>query len=149
MVEKHHSEGKNVRRTLHTEGYRQWYKKMLEKSTFPNKQKEKKKNTFGYRGACISKYGRTKGIGFNESIKTKTKQNKTSVTPEKDVMASANQTAGGYKFAPLVASQQGRANQHEPGCFGLSFPWSFPSRSGVRLHAVVQLWPSLKRSISP
>ena len=55
-----------------------------------------------------------KGRGLNESIKTKTKQNKTKVTPEKDVMASANQTPGGYKFAPLVASQQGRANQHEP-----------------------------------
>ena len=27
-------------------------------------------------------------------------------------MTSANQTPGGYKFAPLVASQQGRANQH-------------------------------------
>ena len=35
-------------------------------------------------------------------------------------MASANQTPGGYKFAPLVASQQGRANQHELACFGLS-----------------------------
>ena len=40
-------------------------------------------------------------------------------------MTSANQTPGGYKFAPLVASQQGRANQHEPACFGLSSPWSF------------------------
>ena len=49
-------------------------------------------------------------------------------------MASANQTPGGYKFAPLVASQQGRANQHEPACFGLSSPWSFPLRSGIRLH---------------
>ena len=28
-------------------------------------------------------------------------------------MAFANETPGGYKFAPLVASQQGRANQHE------------------------------------
>ena len=59
----------------------------------------------------------------------KTNQNKTNVTPEKDVMTSANQTHGGYKLTPLVASQQGRANQHEPACFGLSSPWSFPSRS--------------------
>ena len=46
-----------------------------------------------------------KGRGFNEeiSIKTKTKQNKTNViTPEKDAMSSANQTPGGYKFAPLT-----------------------------------------------
>ena len=64
-----------------------------------------------------------KGHGFNESIKTKTKQNKTKVTPEKDVTASANQTPGGYKFAPLVASQQeGRANQLEPARLGLSSP---------------------------
>ena len=48
------------------------------------------------------------------SIKTETKQNKTNVTtPEKDVMSSANQTPGGHKFAPLVASQQGRANPHD------------------------------------
>ena len=34
-----------------------------------------------------------KAHGFNESIKSKTKQNKTYVTPEKDVMTSANQLA--------------------------------------------------------
>ena len=56
------------------------------------------------------------------------------------VMTSANQTPGGYKFAPLVARQQGRANQHEPACFGLPSPWSFPSRSDISLHAVVQSW---------
>ena len=50
-------------------------------------------------------------------------------------MTSANQTPGGHKFAPLVASRQGRANQHEPACFGLSSPWSFPSRSGIPLHS--------------
>ena len=90
-----------------------------------------------------------KGRGFNESIKTKTKQNKTKVTLEKDAMVSANQTPGGeYKFAPVVASHQGRANQHGPACFGLSSPWSFPSRSGIRLHAVVQPWLSMQQSIS-
>ena len=70
---------------------------------------------------------------------------KTNVTPEKDDMTSANQTPGGYKFAPLVASQRGRANQHEPACFGLSSPWFFPSRSDILLHAVVQPWLSLQR----
>ena len=103
----------------------------------------------GYRGACISKDDWTKSRGFNESIKTKTKQNKTNVTPEKDAMTSSNQTPGGYKFAPLVVSQQGRANQHEPACFGLFSSWSFPSRSGIPLHAAVQPWLSLQRSISP
>ena len=53
-------------------------------------------------------------------------------------MTCANQTPGVHKFTPLVASQQERANQHEPACFGLSSPWSFPSRSGIPLHAVVQ-----------
>ena len=103
----------------------------------------------GYRGACISKDDWPKSRGFNKSIKTKTKQNKTNVTPEKDAMASANQTPGGWKFAPLVASQQGRANQHEPACFGLSSPWSIPSRSAICLHAVVQPWLPLQRLILP
>ena len=44
---------------------------------------------------------------------------------------------------PLVGNQLHgmlcRANQHEYVCFGLSSPWSFSSRSGIRLlHAVVQ-----------
>ena len=64
-------------------------------------------------------------------------------------MTSANQTPGGYKFASLVASEQGRANQHEPAYFGLSSSWFFPSRLGIPLHAVVQPWFSLQRSISP
>ena len=32
---------------------------------------------------------------------------------------SANQTPGGYKIALLVASQQGRANQHEPAIWAI------------------------------
>ena len=63
-----------------------------------------------------------KSRDFNESIKKKTKQNKTNVTPEKDVMTSANKTPGWHKFAPLVASQQGRANQLEPACLELASP---------------------------
>ena len=64
-------------------------------------------------------------------------------------MTSANPRPGGYKFAPLVASQQGRANQHEHACFELSSPWSVSSRFDIRLHAVVQPWLSLQRSILP
>ena len=77
------------------------------------------------------------------------KPNKTNVTREKDVMTSANQTPGGHKLAPLVASQQGRANQHDPACFGLSSPWPFLSRSGIPLHAVVHPWFFLQRPILP
>ena len=98
----------------------------------------------GYRGACISQDDLTKGSGFNKSIKTKneakqskTKQNKRN-TRERRHGISGNQTPGGHKFAPHVASQQGRANQHEPACFGLSSHRSFPSRSGIPLLAVVQ-----------
>ena len=83
-----------------------------------------------------------KGRVFNKTIKTKTKQNRISVTPEKDLMTSVSQTPGEYKFVQLVASQQGRANQHEPACFGLSSPRSFPPRSGIPLHAVILLWLS-------
>ena len=46
-------------------------------------------------------------------------------------------------------SQQGQSIQHEPAGFGLFSSWSFPSRSVIRLHAVVQLWLSLQRSVSP
>ena len=35
-LEKHHSEGKNVRRTPHSKRKRQWYKKYSEKATSPN-----------------------------------------------------------------------------------------------------------------
>ena len=78
------------------------------------------------------------------------KQNKRSTRERRSLWhQSANQTPGGHKFAPLVASQQGRANQHEPACFGLSSLWFFPSRSGIPLHAVVQPWVFLQRSILP
>ena len=90
-----------------------------------------------------------KSRGFNESIKAKTKQNKINITLEKDVITSANQMPGENKFTPLVASQQGQSIQHEPACFGLFSSWSFPSCSGIRLHAAVQLWLSLQRSVSP
>ena len=117
-----------------------------------NKRKRKKKKTRVAIGAPA--YRRTierrAAASTKAKIETKTKQSKTNVTLEEDVMTSANQTPGGYKFAPLVTrQQQRRANQHESACFGLSSSWSFPSRSGIRLHAVVQPWLSLQRSILP
>ena len=62
-----------------------------------------------------------------------------------------SKTPGGYKFEPLVANQLllWWANQHKDACDGLSCHWSFPSRSCILLHTVVQPWPSLQRSISP
>ena len=56
-------------------------------------------------------------------------------------MASANQTPGGYKFGPLVAinSQQGRANQHEPACFG--YPLLYPSRHVRAYHCMPESSP--------
>ena len=39
--------------------------------------------------------------------------------------------SGGYKVSPLVANQLWRVNQHEHACIGLSYPWSFQSRSGI------------------
>ena len=71
----------------------------------------------------------------NHKDENEAEQNKGN-TRERRHDTSANQTPGEYKFAPFVATQQGRANQHEPACFGLSSSWSFPSRSGIRLHAV-------------
>ena len=159
---KHHPEGMNIRRTLHTKRKRKWYKKItwknilgksdISKQTNKKRKKIKERNTCGYRNAClISKDDLTKDRGFNESIETKNeaKQNKRNTREKTPWHLFANQTPGGYKFASLVASQQGRANQHELPCFGLSSSWFFPSRSGIPLHAVVQYWFSLQRSISP
>ena len=60
-------------------------------------------------------------------------------------------TNRGYKFAPLdlclstiMVTEPARVRF----CFGLSSPWSFPSRSNILLHYVVQPWRSLQRSIS-
>ena len=71
--------------------------KILGKSDIPSKQKGGGGTRVvigapAYRRRTIERQGR----GFNEIIKTKTKQNKTKVTPEKDAMASANQTPRGY-----------------------------------------------------
>ena len=49
-------------------------------------------------------------------------------------MASAHQTPGGYKFAPHVASQQGRANQHEPASVGLF--WSSDVSFGLIYYGI-------------
>ena len=127
--------------TLHTKRERKWYQKNSEKATSSNKHKEKKKKKekekekekHVWLSECLHIEGRlNEGPRLQRVIKTNSKQNKTNVTPKKDAMAYANQTPGGYKFAPLVANHQGRANQPEPACFGLSFPWSFPSRSGIQ-----------------
>ena len=125
-----------------------------------NKKREKQNQKKGRRqllGNCVWLSGRTyiverrtiqrRVAALVKAKKTKTKQNETNATPEKDDMTSANQTPGGYTFVALVASQPWQANQHEPACFGPSSPWSFPSRSGVLLHAVVQPWLFLQRSI--
>ena len=52
-------------------------------------------------------------------------------------MASASETPGGYKLAPLVASQQGRANQHKPRLLWAILFLGLPVTLG---HAVVQPW---------
>ena len=87
------------------------HEKKPEKATSPNKQKEKKeRNACGYRGACTSKDNyRTKGRGFNESIKTKYEERKTNpkqtLTPEKDITTSANQTPIYHKYNIVVRSK--------------------------------------------
>ena len=113
--------------------------KYSEKETSPNKEKGEKKKKHVWLSGRLHIEGRlNEGPRLQRKHKNERKRKrkrsktKTNVTPsEKDVMASADQTPGGYKFASFVASQQGRANQHEPACFGLSSSWSFPSRSGI------------------
>ena len=59
-------------------------------------------------------------------------------------MASANQTPGGYNFAPIGASQQGRANQHDLACFGALMPKALTSSRKHPIHSFS--WPP---TISP
>ena len=127
-----------------------WYKQIPAKSDVLKKIKIKNRKG-GCRDACISKKEDRlkKGRGFGESIKSETKKTKTNVKREKDDMTSANQTPEGYRFASLVTSQLWRADQHKPACFGLSSPWSFPSRSNILLHALTQLWIFLQQSVTP
>ena len=86
-------------------------KKYSEKATSPNNQKEEKeRNTCGLSGRLHIEGRLNEGPRLQRKHKDENEANQTKVTSEKDVMASANQTPRGYKFAPLVASQQGRAN---------------------------------------
>ena len=101
-------------------------RKYSEKATSTNKQKENKKQKNVWLSGRLHIEGR---LNEGPRLQRKRSKTKTNVTPEKDAIASANKTPGGYKFTPLVASQQGRANRHESACFGLSSSWSFPSRS--------------------
>ena len=83
--------------------------KYSKKATSPKKQKKGRKEEKLVAVGALA-YRRmendwTKGRDFSETKKSKTKENKTNITPEKNDMTSANQTLGRYKFAPLVASQ--------------------------------------------
>ena len=112
--------------------------KILENAKSPNKQKEKRKKHAWLSGRLHIEGRLNEGPrpqqNYQDEKRSKAKQHKTNVTSEKDVMTFiCKKTPGGYKFAPLVASQQGRANQHEPACFGLSSLWTLLSRNNARL----------------
>ena len=87
-----------------------------------NKRKKKKETRVAIGAPAYRRANERRAAASAKTYRRKRSKTKTKVTPEKNAMASANQTPGGYKFSPLVAinGQQGRANQHEPGCFGLS-----------------------------
>ena len=53
-------------------------------------------------------------------------ESEANVTPQKDAMASANQTPGGHKFAPLVAVNKGERTSTNP--LALGYPLFGPSR---------------------
>ena len=52
---------------------------------------------------------------------------------------SAEKSASRMDISLLMAYQLWRVNQYEHACSGLSSPSFFPSRSGILLHAVVQI----------
>ena len=52
-------------------------------------------------------------------------------------------------MTPLVTNQRWRPNQHEYACFGVSFHWSFQSRSTMLLHAVIYVGVDLSETFAP
>ena len=122
-------------------------KKYSEKATSP--KKEKKHVWLSGRLHIEGRLNKGPRLQRKYKDENEAKQNKRNTRERRHDILSANQTPGGHKFAPLVASQQGRANEPEPACFGLSSLWCFPSRLGIPLHAVVQPCFFLQRSILP
>ena len=136
VEKKHHSEGKNVRRTVLSI---QRENGNGTKNTRKKRHLKKNKKKHVWLSGRLHIEGRlNEGPWLQRKNKDENEAKQNKRKTEKDVMTSANQMPGGHKFAPLVASQQDRANQHEPACFGRSSPWSLPSRPGIPLHAVVQ-----------
>ena len=83
-------------------------------------------------------------IWRRKTKQSKAEQNKRNTRPEKNVMTSLQtkrpqDTSSRHLW--LVNKPCWRANQHEPACFGLSSPWSFPSHIEGRLND----WPRLQR----
>ena len=102
---------------------------------------EKKKET----RVAIAAPAYRRTIERRAAASTKAMQNKTSVTPEKDGMRSANTTPGGYEFAPLVASQQGERTTTSP--LALGYPLLSPSRH-VRTYHTAGCSPALAFSVT-
>ena len=86
-------------------------KNILGKAASPNKQMEKKerKGHVWLSGRLYIDRRWNEGPRLQRKHKDENEAKQTKITPEKDVMTSENQTPGGYKFAPLMASQQERA----------------------------------------
>ena len=72
---------------------------------------------FGSPVPRLSKNDRTKGRGFNQSINAKTKRNKRDTRERRHGICKPNARRI-QVIAPPPASQQCRANQHEPAFFG-------------------------------
>ena len=66
-----------------------------------------------------------KGRGFNESIKTKTKQNKTNIPPEKDVMTLQTKRPEGTSSRHLWLVNKGERTSTSP--LALGYPLLGPS----------------------
>ena len=112
-------------------------RRVLEKATSPNKQNEKRKKHVWLSGRLHIERRLNEGTRLQRKHKDEKRSKAvTNVTPEKNFMTCANQTPGEYKFVALVASQQGRANQHEP--LALGYPLLGPSRHVRAFHCMPQ-----------
>ena len=129
-----------------------FYNLIISKQTRKKERKEDtdsinsiKLTSWGCRGEFIhhSSYRRT--IERRAACSMKAKRRKRNETPEKGNVASTRPEDTSSLRLWLI--DYGGRSSTSTLAFGISSPWSFPSRSSIRLHAVVQTWLYLQRSV--
>ena len=95
------------------------------------KRKKRKRKKHAWLTECLHIEGRLNEgprLQRKHSDEKRSKTKQTNVTPEKTRHGICRRNARRIQVRATCGSpNQGRANQHEPACFGPSSSWSFPS----------------------